>query len=101
VQKKGDILALTKSRLYYSHCRSRACLLETFLNIDIDQEKVFIAPICNVFYTLINRKTYARRCIKNLLVGTFIPLHELDNILQTENIERTRSARDLRAICLV
>ena len=92
---KRDILALKKSDYIVHTAEHELNYWKKLLNIDFSQEKVFIAPNCNVS-TLAHQKQFKHDSfLKICWWGTFIPLHGLDNILealklvQKQNIQFT------------
>ena len=90
---KKDILALTKSHYIIHTASHELTYWEEILGINIDRDKVFIAPICNVS-TLIKQKSFMQDgVLKICWWGTFIPLHGLDNIIQAMIILHKQKVR--------
>lgn len=81
-----DILALTKSDYIIHTAAHEVSYWEKIIGINVEKEKVFIAPICNVSMLNLNRKFRQDGVLKICWWGTFIPLHGLDNILQAMKI---------------
>ncbi len=81
-----DILALTKSDFIIHTASHELTYWEKLLNIEIDPEKVFIAPNFNVSRLNHRRKFKQDGNLKICWWGTFIPLHGLENILQALKI---------------
>ena len=81
-----DILALTKSDFIVHTASHELTYWEKLLNIEIDPEKVFIAPNFNVSRLNHRRKFKQDGNLKICWWGTFIPLHGLENILQAMKI---------------
>lgn len=81
-----DILALTKSDYIIHTAAHEVSYWEKIIGINVEKEKVFIAPICNVSMLNLNRKFRQDGILKICWWGTFIPLHGLDNILQAMKI---------------
>ena len=91
--RKKDILALTKSD-YIIHTSSHELnYWEKILGINIDRNKVFIAPLCNVSKIVHNRSFMQDSVLRICWWGTFIPLHGLDNILQAMKILKDKQLR--------
>lgn len=88
-----DILALTKSD-YIIHTTSQELTYwEKILDINIDRNKVLIAPNCNAS-TLVLRKSFMQDGVLRICWwGSFIPLHGLDNILQAMKILQKREVQ--------
>lgn len=80
-----DVLALTKSDYIVHTSRHELTYWEQILDTSIDQNKVFIAPNCNVS-NLSLKRFRQDGVLKICWWGTFIPLHGLDNILQAMKI---------------
>lgn len=81
-----DILALTKSDYIIHTAAHEVSYWEKIIGINVEKEKVFIAPICNVSMLNLNRRFRQDGVLKICWWGTFIPLHGLDNILQAMKI---------------
>ena len=91
-----DILALTKSDYIIHTARHEITYWENLLNIKVKQNKVFIAPICNIS-SLVRSQVCGQGSVLNICWwGTFIPLHGLDNILQSMRILK---AKNVQFIC--
>jgi len=87
---KKDILALKESD-YLIHTSSQELTYwEQILNTQLDREKVFIAPLCNVSSLVAKRKWRQDGVLRICWWGTFIPLHGLDSILQAMKILQER-----------
>lgn len=84
--KQKDILALTKADYIIHTSNFEIDYWEKLLNINIDREKVFISPVCNVSTLVHQRKFQQDGVLRICWWGTFIPLHGLDNILQAMQI---------------
>jgi glycosyltransferase involved in cell wall biosynthesis len=84
---KHDILALTKSDYIIHSAKHELNYWEKLLGINIDQNKVFIAPNCNASTTLTLKRSFMQDGVLRICWwGTFIPLHGLDKILQAMKI---------------
>lgn len=81
-----DILALTKSDYIIHTASHEVTYWEKILNITVDRNKVYIAPVCNVSKLVTSRKFMQDGILKICWWGTFIPLHGLDNILEAMKI---------------
>lgn len=81
-----DILALTKSDYIIHTAAHEVSYWEKIIGINVEKEKVFIAPICNISMLNLNRKFRQDGVLKICWWGTFIPLHGLDEILQAMKI---------------
>jgi glycosyltransferase involved in cell wall biosynthesis len=91
--RQKDILALTKSD-YIIHTSSQELnYWKKFLGINIEQNKVFIAPICSVSSLVLKRSFMQDGILKICWWGSFIPLHGLDNILQAMKILQQREVK--------
>lgn len=88
-----DILALTKADYIIHTAAHEINYWEDILSINIDRNKVFIAPVCNVS-TFIAKRNFMQDSVLNICWwGTFIPLHGLDNILQAMKILKEKELR--------
>ncbi len=93
---KKDSLALTRSDYIIHTANYELTYWEKILDIKINQEKVFIAPNCNVS-TLVHQRSFKKDgLLKICWWGTFIPLHGLDNILQAIEI---LSRKKIKFVC--
>lgn len=84
--RRKDILALTKADYIIHTSNYEISYWEELLDIEIDREKLFIAPVCNVATLTHQRKFKQDNVLRICWWGTFIPLHGLDNILQAMKI---------------
>jgi len=92
-----DILALTKSDYIINTSNHEPAYWARNLGINIDKNKVFIAPIFSnstsnsipIFKERFRQDGILRIC----WWGTFIPLHGLDNILQAMKLLKEREVR--------
>ena len=88
---KKDIVALTKSDYVIHTASHEISYWENLLGIRINRKKVFIAPICNVS-SLVRSQSYLPNSVLRICWwGTFIPLHGLDNILQSMKILKDKN----------
>lgn len=87
---KKDILALTKPDYIIPTTCQELSYWEKLLGINIDRQKVFVAPNCNVSPLAIKKNFRQDDVLKICWWGTFIPLHGLDNILQAMQILQKR-----------
>jgi len=83
---KKDTLALTKSDYIIHTAGHELTYWKKNIGINIEQNKVFIAPICNISTLVLKRSFRQDGVLKICWWGTFIPLHGLDNILQAMKI---------------
>lgn len=81
-----DRLALTKSDYIIHTAGHELSYWEKTLGININQNKVFISPLCSVSSLAVRRSFMQDDVLKICWWGTFIPLHGLDNILQAVKI---------------
>lgn len=92
-----DILALTQSDYIINTSNYEPAYWAKNLGINIDKDKVFIAPIFSNFTNNsipIFKKSFRQDSILRICWwGTFIPLHGLDNILQAMKLLREREVR--------
>ena len=83
---KKDILALKKSDYIVHTAEHELNYWRKSLNVAFNQDKVFIAPNCNVA-SLARQKSFEHgNCLRICWWGTFIPLHGLDSILEALKI---------------
>jgi glycosyltransferase involved in cell wall biosynthesis len=90
---KKDVLALTKSDFLVHTASHELTYWEKLLNIEIAQEKVFIAPNFNVSRLVHQRKFQQDGNLNICWWGTFIPLHGLENILPAMKILQTNKVK--------
>ena len=88
-----DRLALTKSDYIIHTANYELTYWEKILDIKINQEKVFIAPNCNISMLVHQRSFKQDGLLRICWWGTFIPLHGLDNILQAMKILQAKKVR--------
>ena len=88
-----DILALTKSDYVIHTASHELTYWEKILSINIKPDKVFIAPVCNVS-PLFRKRSYEQDGVLRICWwGTFIPLHGLDNILESMKILKEQKVK--------
>lgn len=84
--RQKDILALTKADCIIHTSNYEISYWEELLDIKVERDKLFIAPVCNVATLTHQRKFKQDDVLRICWWGTFIPLHGLDNILQAMKI---------------
>lgn len=84
--RKKDILALTKADYIIHTSNYEISYWEELLDIKVERDKLFIAPVCNIATLSHQRKFKQDDVLRICWWGTFIPLHGLDNILQAMKI---------------
>jgi glycosyltransferase involved in cell wall biosynthesis len=90
--RSKDILALTKSDFIIHTAQHEPSYWEKLLEIEIERQKVAIAPNFNVSDLVRSNKT-RDGTLRICWWGTFIPLHGLDNILQAMQILQQQGVR--------
>lgn len=96
--RRKDILALTKSDYIIHTSNYEISYWEELLDIKVERDKLFIAPVCNVA-TLTHQREFKQDDVLRICWwGTFIPLHGLDNILEAMKILQKQN---LKFICIL
>lgn len=89
---RKDVLALTQSDFIIHTAQHELSYWEKLLEIEIERQKVAIAPNFNVS-DLVRSNQTRDDTLRICWWGTFIPLHGLDNILQAMQILQQQGVR--------
>jgi len=93
LEMRRDKLALTKPDYIINTSNHEPAYWAKKLGIELDNSKVFVAPIFSGSTLTLKRNFMEDGVLKICWWGTFIPLHGLDNILQAVKILKARNVQ--------
>jgi len=92
-----DILALTKPDYIINTSNHEPAYWAKNLGINMDKNKIFVAPIFSNFdinsMAIFKENYIQNRILRICWWGTFIPLHGLDNVLQTMKLLKEKEVQ--------